>query len=360
MEVGASLVAFIGFGLTSIKTFHKFITSIRDGPQRLQDLARALDSLRAAYERTQALQDLPGILESSPSLLEQLRRCNDDVDRFSKTLVKMQIQTGDKLYSTLRKKSKLPLCEDEIRDMLGIISGHVSSFTLQISILDIRISQSNSSGILQVVAGNEHHHTSLQEIKEDVLRSNSKIEHVQNVVDALTLKVESLPAVSTHQSTLMLDMFAKLEGKFNELLLRERTISDNPSRPVSAFDIAPAHEHNAESGNARVVGSIHRLSTLLDEKNRVAESDEAQDIIDDLETLIQQMDTVIQHAELEELISHGTGFHGVEKEHRKEMKQAMGVLRCSPKLALNPQGWSKWMELRSVVRHVLNRGYRPT
>ncbi|KAK1970949.1 hypothetical protein LY78DRAFT_568982 [Colletotrichum sublineola] len=349
MEVGASLVAFIGFGLTSIKNFHNFVTSIRDGPQKLQDLARALDSLRAAYERTQALQDLPGILESSPSLLKQLKQCNEDVDRFSEALVQMQIQAGDRLYSTLRKKFKLPLCEDEIRGMLGIFSGHVNSFTLEISILDIRISQSNSSGISQVITRNEHqsnmikqHHKSLQEVKEDVIRSNTKIEQVQNVVDALALKVEGLPAVSTQQSALILDKFAKLEEKFNESALRERTILDNTPRLVSTFDIAPAQKHNAESGNDRVANSIHRLSTLLDEKkNRVAESDEAQDIIDGLETLVQQMDTAIEHMEWEELSSRRTDFCSVEQEHRKDMKRALRVLRCSPKLTLNPQGWSK-------------------
>ncbi|WQF78571.1 Putative fungal domain of STAND protein [Colletotrichum destructivum] len=348
MEVGASLVAFIGFGLTSIKTFHKFVTSIKDGPQRLQDLARALDSLRAAYERTQALQELPGILESSPSLLEQLRRCNDDVDRFSKTLVKMQIQPGERLYSTLRKKFKLPLCEDEIRDMLSIFSGHVSSFTLEISVLDIRIAHSNSSGISQVITGTEHQsnmmkqqHTSLKEIKEDVFRSSSQIEHVQTVVNALALKVENLPAVSTQHSTSILDMLVNLEGKVNELSLREQQMFDDTLRSVSAFDIAPCSGRNMESSNARVVGSIHRLSALLDKKNRDAKSDETQDIIDDLETLLQQMDMVFQHVEPGELMSHRKGFRGVEKDHCMDMKQAIKVLKGSLKLKLNPQTWSQ-------------------
>ncbi|CCF33837.1 hypothetical protein CH063_01037 [Colletotrichum higginsianum] len=339
MEVGASLLAFIGFGLTSIKTFHKFVTSIKDGPQRLHDLARALDSLRAAYERTQALQELPGILESSPSLLDQLRRCNDDVDRFSKTLVKMQIQPGERLYSTLRKKFKLPLCEDEIRDMLGIFSGHVNSFTLEISVLDIRIAHRNSSGILQVITGTEHQsnmmkqqHTSLEEIKEDVFRSSSQIEHVQTVVNALALKVESLPAVSTQYSTSILNMLAKLEGRVNELSLQEQKMFDNTSRSVSAFDIAPGYGRNIESGNARVVGSIHRLSALLENKNQIAEFEEAEGVIDDLETLLQQMDTAIQHMGPGEPTSHRTGFQSVEKEHRKEMKRALRVLKGSPKL----------------------------
>ncbi|KAK1995869.1 hypothetical protein LX36DRAFT_659165 [Colletotrichum falcatum] len=348
MEVGASLVGFIGFGLTSIKTIHSFVTSIRDGPQRLQDLARALESLRAAYERTRALHDLPGILEPSPSLLKQLKQCNEDVDRFSKALVKMQMQPGDRLYSTLRKRFKLPLCEDEIKDMLGILSGHVNSFTLEISILDVRISQRNSSEISQVIAMNKHrsnlmqqHHTSLQEIRENVIRSESKIEHVQHVVDALAHKVESLPSVSTQQSALVLDMFAQLEGKFNELLFRERKMLINAPRPVNLFDIASTREDNADSLNEKVANSIRRLSALLEEKNRVTESDEAQDIIDDIETLLEQMDTAIQHIGPEGLLGRKTDFLGVEKKHRKETKRALGVLRCSPKLTINPQDWGQ-------------------
>ncbi|TKW48966.1 hypothetical protein CTA1_5111 [Colletotrichum tanaceti] len=147
--------------------------------------------------------------------------------------------------------------------------------------------------------------TSLKEIKEDVHRSNSQIEHVQNVVNALTLKFESLPAVSNQHSTSILNMLAKLESKVSELSLREQKISDDTSRHGSAFDIAPAHERNIESGNARVVGSIRRLSALLDEKSRVAEFDEAGGIIDDLETLLQQTDTVIQQMEPGGLTTHG-------------------------------------------------------
>ncbi|KAK2038566.1 hypothetical protein LZ31DRAFT_120901 [Colletotrichum somersetense] len=364
MEAGASLVAFIGFELTSIKTIHHFVTSILDGPQRLQDLARALDSLRAAYERTQALQDLPGILESSPSLLKQLKQCNNDVVRYSKALEKMKIQPGERLHTALRKKFKIPLCEDEIKDMLSVFSRHVNSFMLEISILDMyvdtsslveghitsrsRISQSNSSGISQVLTNNEYqsemmhqNYTSLQKVQEDMFLSNLKIEHLQDGFDALALKVENLPAVTTQQSNMMLERFAKFERKFNELLLRERTMLDTTHRFVSAFDIAPAQKSNAESGNDRVVNSIRRLSSLLDEKDRVAEFDEAQDIIDEIETLLLQMETVIQHRKPGGLPIHRTEFCSVGKEHRKEMKRALGVLRCSPKLTLNPQSWSR-------------------
>ncbi|GJC91590.1 hypothetical protein ColKHC_00416 [Colletotrichum higginsianum] len=184
-------------------------------------------------------------------------------------------------------------------------------------------------------------HTSLEEIKEDVFRSSSQIEHVQTVVNALALKVESLPAVSTQYSTSILNMLAKLEGRVNELSLQEQKMFDNTSRSVSAFDIAPGYGRNIESGNARVVGSIHRLSALLENKNQIAEFEEAEGVIDDLETLLQQMDTAIQHMGPGEPTSHRTGFQSVEKEHRKEMKRALRVLKGSPKLKVNPQAWTE-------------------
>lgn len=204
-------------------------------------------------------------------------------------------------------------------------------------------------------------HTSLEEIKEDVFRSSSQIEHVQTVVNALALKVESLPAVSTQHSTSILNMLAKLEGRVNELSLQEQKMFDNTSRYVSAFDIAPGYGRNIESGNAKVVGSIHRLSALLENKNQIAEFEEAEGVIDDLETLLQQMDTAIQHMGPWEPTSHRTGFQSsVEKEHRKEMKRALRVLKGSPKLKVNPQAWSKRTCMCFVIYHVTNRGCRPT
>lgn len=189
----------------------------------------------------------------------------------------------------------------------------------------------------------QQQHMSLQKINEDVFRSASQIEYVQNAVDALALKVESLPSVSTQQFTLIFEMFAKLEEKFNGLELREETRLAT-RRCSKTFDTAPAHRRNAEDDNAKVLGSIKRLSALVDEKDRVAESDEAQNIIDDLETLLQDMDTNTQRLKPGQLSSPGTSSLCDccrEKEHRRELRQILGILSSSPTLSLNYQSRSK-------------------
>ncbi|OHW94692.1 hypothetical protein CSPAE12_06631 [Colletotrichum incanum] len=168
-------------------------------------------------------------------------------------------------------------------------------------------------------------------------RSASRIEHVQNVVDALTLKVESLPSMSAQQSRAILEMVAKFEERFNGMNLWEK-MGLTASRCGNASNVTPGCGQNTEASDSGVVRSVHRLSALVDEKDRVAESEDAEDIIDNLETLLRGIDTTIQHQELGTLKTQGTKSFGGDREHRRELKQALGILGASPKLILNPQG----------------------
>ncbi|KAL0942351.1 uncharacterized protein CTRU02_200237 [Colletotrichum truncatum] len=137
MEVGASLVAFIGFGLASIKTSCQFVSSIKDGPEKLRDLGRVLASLRAAYEHTSSLGGSHGSTCSSQSLVHLIRQCNEDVSRFETKIGRLSIQPRDRMHGILWKRLKVAINEKDVAHMLSVMSGYLNALTLEISVIHL-------------------------------------------------------------------------------------------------------------------------------------------------------------------------------------------------------------------------------
>ncbi|KAJ0371066.1 hypothetical protein COL26b_009774 [Colletotrichum chrysophilum] len=137
VEAGATIVGLVGYGLTSLKTFYQFISNVKDGPEKVQDLANNLKSLQAAYERIQALGDLPGIFASSPSLTDLLKDCNENIERLQEKIGKLQVQPSDKFPGVVWKRLKMALNDDEIAQDLSILSSYVNKFTLEISVIEL-------------------------------------------------------------------------------------------------------------------------------------------------------------------------------------------------------------------------------
>ncbi|KAF4475364.1 Palmitoyltransferase AKR1 [Colletotrichum fructicola Nara gc5] len=159
VEAGATIVGLVGYGLTSLKTFYQFISNVKDGPEKVQDLANNLKSLQAAYERIQALGDLPGIFASSPSLTDLLKDCNENIERLQEKIGKLQVQPSDKFPGVVWKRLKMALNDDEIAQDLSILSSYVNKFTLEISVIELRLVHQNAGHMSQLVAGGERQMT---------------------------------------------------------------------------------------------------------------------------------------------------------------------------------------------------------
>ncbi|KAF6825587.1 hypothetical protein CPLU01_10165, partial [Colletotrichum plurivorum] len=243
MDAGASIIGFVGFGLASIKTFYEFVSSIRDGPEKVRDLSRALASLQGAYERTKSLNDLPGFSCASPSLASLLERCNEDVARFEKKIGKLQIRPQDKFHGVLWKKFKMALGEDDIAS---------ASSTLH------------------------------------------------DVVDALAAKAAGMSSISLGQSAGIIERLARLEEEMASMRMQVTVAQPQPSiahglegacgPAIRAKEVHHQGDDGDDDGcHDDAALSVKRLCDLLERKESRAESEEAQGILDDLDTLLQDL-----------------------------------------------------------------------
>ncbi|KAF4419749.1 Palmitoyltransferase AKR1 [Colletotrichum fructicola] len=218
VEAGATIVGLVGYGLTSLKTFYQFISNVKDGPEKVQDLANNLKSLQAAYERIQALGDLPGIFASSPSLTDLLKDCNENIERLQEKIGKLQVQPSDKFPGVVWKRLKMALNDDEIAQDLSILSSYVNKFTLEISVIELRLVHQNAGHMSQLVAGGERQmtmakqqHTMLASIGTDMNSFIPHIQQVENGMNAVAVKITSMQSSSVGQAVGIAERLEKLE-----------------------------------------------------------------------------------------------------------------------------------------------------
>lgn len=106
MDAGASIVAFIGLGLQSVKVLYQFFSGIKDGPEKVADLSKALARLHATYEQSLGVLSLVGVVTAAPSLVEVLTECQSDVKRHERKLQKLSFSSDDGIHRRLWRKQK--------------------------------------------------------------------------------------------------------------------------------------------------------------------------------------------------------------------------------------------------------------
>ncbi|KAL3305267.1 ankyrin repeat protein [Colletotrichum asianum] len=331
VEAGATIV---GFGLTSLKTFYQFISNVKDGPERVRDLANDLKSLQAAYERIQALGDLPGIFASSLSLTDLLKDCNEHIERLQDKVGKLQVQPSDKFRGVVWKRLKMALNDVEIAQDLSILSSYVNKFMLEISVIELQ----NAGHMSQLVAGGERQitmarqqHSILDQVGKDVGEFFPQIKQVQNGVDAVAVKITNLQSLSVRQSIGIAERLEKLETVVARMSLRNKA----PGNEFGIHDnIWPVPQEETE--NSAILASIQSLCGLVDRQERLVESDEAQDILEDLETLLEDIESSKTSKDRRMTQAHIAYFRAGGKEFARELRKFHGILSCSTAINQNP------------------------
>ncbi|KAF4894906.1 hypothetical protein CGCFRS4_v006183 [Colletotrichum fructicola] len=293
VEAGATIVGLVGYGLTSLKTFYQFISNVKDGPEKVQDLANNLKSLQAAYERIQALGDLPGIFASSPSLTDLLKDCNENIERLQEKIGKLQVQPSDKFPGVVWKRLKMALNDDEIAQDLSILSSYVNKFTLEISVIELRLVHQNAGHMSQLVAGGERQmtmakqqHTMLASIGTDMNSFIPHIQQVENGMNAVAVKITSMQSSSVGQAVGIAERLEKLERGFARMFLQNRKSDKNLAIDGESWPVL-----QEETENSAILASIQSLCGLIDRQERHIDSHEAQDILEDLDTLLEDIES---------------------------------------------------------------------
>ena len=294
VSAGSSVLAFVLLALNSAKTIHEVLSAVKDGPQSLRHLVGDIAQLQGILERLSGLQP-QSINEGDAGVLElAARRCADDVVQIESRLQRLSIQPTDRHVGKLWKRLLTAINEKDLTQMQGLVRGHFMMLSVQLSLsqtVQISASQSQLSEMLE----------SLKQIQEQVSALGN------NPSSAATTSPPHAASPTTNTNV----------------------TSDTPRVPAIDLEL--------EQG-------ICRLVEFIGEKESTVESDEAQQMIEDLEALLQAAESEESKPENQ---SCGQGHQG--QNVSGELKLIRRLIAAAPTLAVNGTSMGPFQSNRLVL-----------
>jgi hypothetical protein len=289
LSAGASVLAFLGLALKSAKAIHDVFSAIKDEPRNVGDLMDELTQLKSILERLLQIQVGQASDTGMIDLLVPMKKCAEDVANFSLKLQCLKLSGVDSKAGRLWRRIKAAITEKDLEKMRDISRGHVLMLNFQLSILQtarLSLSATQSSDILGL----------LNQLKDD---------RAKNCV----------PGTSTNGGVI----------GFRSLGMTTAGEKDDTSL---ATDLA-------------LEKSISRLTKLVARKECTVESDDAEELMKDLQTLL-------EYAQKEQSISTPLGGIcsdicqdsqlEIDSNVSKELNLVNSLISSAPSIAINKNG----------------------
>ncbi len=294
VSAGSSVLAFVLLALNSAKTIHDVLSAVKDGPQSLRHLVGDIAQLQGILERLSCLPQ-PINEGDAEALKSAAKRFTDDVAQIESKLQRLRIRPTDRHGGKLWKRLLTAIKEKDLTQMQGLVRGHFMMLSVQL----------NLSQTVQMSASQSQ----LSEMHESLKR-------IQEQVSALG----NNPSSTASSASLPMD-----------------TDSPTDTPRVHAIDL------ELERG-------ISRLVDFIGEKESTVESDEAQQMIEDLEALLQA-------AEREEskLENQSCSQGHQEQKFTGDLKLVRHLIAAAPTLAVNGTGMAVFYPIDSFQSGLTQR-----
>ncbi|KAB5584807.1 hypothetical protein GE09DRAFT_4743 [Coniochaeta sp. 2T2.1] len=133
LGAGASVVAFVTFGLQSAKVIHQVLSSNTDGKKIVEQAARDVATLQSTLERLARCR----IITERPdeALAARTKACAEDLAGFAEKLKTLAVGNAPGLERHWRKV-KVFLNEKELTKMSAAVVGHTTGLNLCLKVLE--------------------------------------------------------------------------------------------------------------------------------------------------------------------------------------------------------------------------------
>ncbi|KXX75120.1 Peroxisomal NADH pyrophosphatase NUDT12 [Madurella mycetomatis] len=272
---GASVLAFVVLALKSANAIHQVLSAIKDGPEVLRHLVGEIAQLQGILKRLSRLQ--PGSVDDGDmkALETAARRCTDDVKDMESRLQRLSIRPTDRRPGKFWKRLVTVVDEKDLMRMQTIVRCHLMMLSVHLGLLQavqMSASQSQWSEILE----------NLSQLKEEVSS------------------------------------------------LRARSALPADARAVASEAAAVSNLPDAQPVNSELEQAISRLVGLIGEKEGTVASDDAQQMLDDLQVLLQ-----LAEREEEKAQSYGCDLCDKGQDVSQDLKLVLGLLASAPVVAIN-------------------------
>jgi hypothetical protein len=281
VSAGASVIAFVGLALSSAKVIHDVLSAVRDGPRNVQHLADEVKQLQDILERITQLQvDRIGSTDLA-ELASLSTRCKTDLAEFASKLGRLHLTQDDRRFGRVWRRLKTAFTEKDLERMRDAIRDYTAA-------LNIR----------------------------------------------LTLLTTTQLSLSTTQSSQVLDLLRQLQAEVRgSLNSKDAEMCPSDVSPQAArSSIAQA----SDEVDANLEQAVDRLIQQVKDKECTVDSDDGEQLILDLQTLLDSA----REKELSPTTAHLERATSTETPTNilKELKLASSLMLSAPSISINRTG----------------------
>lgn len=131
MDGAASGIAVVSLALTSIKVIYKTVSTIKNAPQKLQQVTSNLCHLSFTLEQLKQNGDHWGLVEGLTVLIGE---CADNLKNFERKLNKLSSSSNNKV-KMLWNNIKIALQEQDLDQMSSLLQQYTSLLSLKLESL---------------------------------------------------------------------------------------------------------------------------------------------------------------------------------------------------------------------------------
>ncbi|KAF5692312.1 hypothetical protein FCIRC_50 [Fusarium circinatum] len=278
---GASIVTFVTVAFSVTKSIHSALSAIKDGPQVIRLLTNEIFQLKSILQRLDEI-SFVSINDIDKSQLNGLaKKCEDDLFALNFQLKSLDVANSDGRWDRLWTRLRFSFSEKDLDQVRHVVRGHVQHLTVRLNLIQVQQGSFTATQSTQIL-------DLLQQLKQD-------ISALQTTTTA-TLNTEEVSSSTSARVTEVDD---------------------------EVMDCSP---------DTSLDESINRLMRLLEKKPCVVESDDAEELLRDIEHLLKCV-----RNDAEPLEQEGT-CQNCHQDVSKELKLMANIFLSSPSVMINQTG----------------------
>ncbi|KAF5573888.1 hypothetical protein FPANT_12072 [Fusarium pseudoanthophilum] len=336
----ASILTFVTVAFSATKSIYGALSAIKDGPKILSSINDEVSQLQSILQRILQVVSSTAKPADRSKLEQMVKKCRDDLLGFETKLRQFDVSGADGRRGQLWRKFKIGFEEKDLDRIRHVIGGHVQLLTLYLGTIQdqqtsliatqsteilARIQQLQQTSpttkqTTEILAGIQQlQHTSSTAAQSTEMLA--RIHHLQQTSPTATQLNEVLVSLQQLQQDMAVLQVSSTSAE------TEIGTSGMSSRVVELDD-----ENLPISQQAAVNDTIARLLRLLEKKPCTIEFDDAQEIFDDLERLLQSIRDDARS------IKAGEGDQDKDTDVSKEIKLFTSLIFSAQSLRVNQTG----------------------
>ncbi|KAF5568810.1 hypothetical protein FPHYL_2617 [Fusarium phyllophilum] len=313
----ASILTFVTVAFSATKSIYGALSAIKDGPEILSSINDEVSQLQSILQRILHVVSSTARPADRSKLEQMVKKCRDDLVRFEAKLRQLDVSGADGRRGQLWRKFKICFEEKDLDRIRHVIGRHVQLLTLYLGTIQDQQSSLIATQSTEIVARIQE----LQHISPTATQSTEMLARIQQLQ-------ETSPTATQLNEVLV--SLQQLQQDMAVLQVSSTSAQTNiGSSGISPRVVELDGENSPISQQAALDDTIARLMRLLEKKPSIIEIDDAQDIFDDLERLLQSVQDDAQSTKA------GEGDQNKDTDVSKEMKLFTSLMFSAQTLRVN-------------------------